>query len=102
MAGEAYKGQGELHRLRCIVGGHDGVWQPNANAMPIEKERNMVFGSTSASEASSACYGKLRLGQLIFTRALLTRNSMSSDWISRSHQLISSWCQPAGLECLPP
>lgn len=58
----------------------------------------MFFGSTSVSEASLVCQGKLRPGGLTFTRALLTRNSMSSDWSglpsSRAQQLPSSWCQP--------
>jgi hypothetical protein len=43
MAAKAYKGQRELHGLRRIVGGHDGVWQPNADRVPANKESNMVF-----------------------------------------------------------
>lgn len=40
----------------------------------------MVFGSKRVNEAGLDCQGKLSPGPWTFTRALLTRNSMSSDW----------------------
>lgn len=54
----------------------------------------MVFGSKSVNEASLGCQGKLSPDPLTFTRALLTRNSMSSDW--------STWSQPAAAQQLVP
>lgn len=47
----------------------------------------MVFGSTSVSEANTVGWERLRSDQSVFTRALLTRNSMSSDGVVS----ISGW-----------
>lgn len=54
----------------------------------------MVVGSTSISEASPVGRDEAEMGQAVFTRERLTRNSMSSDWHRRSPQLAYSWCQP--------
>lgn len=50
----------------------------------------MVFGSTSVSEANTVGWERLRSDQSVFTRALLTRNSMSSDWSGQYQRLAHS------------